>query len=364
MKKKVFIIVPTLGTGGGEKLVIDLATNIDKSKFDVSIVCLFPKKNTIYEKIAMREGINIIYMNKNMGLDIKLIFSLIRLFKTNKPDIVHTHLNVMPYVLPAVITSKVKSRLHTVHSVAEKEAEGISRLIMKCAYKIFKFTPVAICDYVKGTIEEVYKIKSSEISCIYNGINTSLFNRRNLENTKTKREQTHLISVGTLYHVKNHKLIIDAFSEVQKQVPNIKLTILGDGELRNELEQQIKSYGLNNKIQLKGIVENVWDELNNADIYVMASNYEGLPLSILEAMACELPIIATKAGGVVDIVKNEENGLIIDIGNQKQLQDAIIKLCTDDALREGMSKKSKTLSKRYDIKRVSKLYEEIYISKL
>lgn len=361
MKKKVFIVVPTLGTGGGEKLVIDLALNIDRSKFDISIISLFPKKDTIYEKIAKRQNINIIYMNKKLGLDFKLIFRLIKLFKNNKPHIVHTHLNVMPYVLPAVLISKVKSRIHTVHSIADKEADGTLRIIMKWAYKIFNFTPVAICDYVQKTINDVYNIRSSDIPCIYNGINTEIFKKNKINNSN---ETIHLINTGTLYHVKNQKLIIDAFYEVQKHIPNISLTILGDGELRDELETQINNYNLDDKVKLKGIVENVSEELNRSHIYVMSSNYEGLPLSILEAMACGLPIIATKAGGVVDIVKNEENGILIEIGNQNQLEKAIKRLCQDKELRKKMSNNSKEMSKEYDIKVVAKNYQDLYISKL
>lgn len=357
-KKKVFIVVPTLGTGGGEKLVIDLASNIDKSIFDVTVISLFPKRNTIYEKVVEKEKLNIIYMDKNMGFDIKIILNLIKLFKDNKPDIVHTHLNVMPYILPAVVNSNVKSRIHTVHSVADKEAEGILRLVMKIAYKLFGFTPVAICDYVKGTIEDVYKIKNSDIPCIYNGINTTIFNRKN----KTiSNKYIKLINIGTLYHVKNQKLIIDAFAEVQKKIPNIKLTILGEGELRSELEKQIERYRLNDYIQLKGIVENVYEELNDSDIYIMASNYEGLPLSILEAMSCELPIIATKAGGVVDIVNDGENGILIDINNKEQLVTAMIKLIKNYQIREEMSIKSKELSKLYDIKNCTIQYEKLYL---
>ncbi|TAN67481.1 glycosyltransferase [Paraclostridium sordellii 8483] len=363
MKKKVFIIVPTLGTGGGEKLVIDLATNIDKSIFDVSIISLFAPRGTIYEKIVMKENINVIYMNKVVGIDFKLIFKLIKLFKEYRPDIVHTHLNVMPYVLPAVIKSRVKSRIHTVHSVADKEAEGILRLVMKFAYKNFNFTPVAICDYVQETISKVYGIKISEIPCIYNGVNSNIFNKNRYTYKNRNKKYINLINIGTLYHVKNQKLIIDAFSEVQKQIPNIRLTILGDGELRTEIESQINSYNLNNKITLKGVVENVADELNNSDIYIMASNYEGLPLSILEAMSCELPIIATKAGGVIDIVENNENGILVDIGSKQQLEVAMKVLCNNEELRTKMGEKSKSLSQKYDIRKVAKDYEKLYMSK-
>ncbi len=355
-KKKVFIVIPTLGTGGGEKLVVDLATNINKDKFEVNIICLFSKKNTIYESMVKDSKIKVIYMDKKLGPDLRLMINVVKLFKKCKPDIVHTHLNVLPYILPAILISKPQSRLHTIHSVAQEDAKGISRILMKFAFKFFHVKPIAICDYVQATIQDVYKLKKVQIPCIYNAVDTSKFKRNRVKTNGT----INFISTGTLYHVKNHKLIIDAFFEVEKKFSNISLTILGDGELRQELQMQINNYGLEEKINLKGIVRNVANELNSSDIYIMASNYEGLPLSILEAMSCGLPIISTKAGGVVDIVKHGTNGILVDVNNKEQMINAMIKLCTDQQMQLKMGENSYEMSKLYDIKRCAENYEILY----
>lgn len=361
MKKKIFLIVPTLGTGGGEKLVIDLAKNIDKNIFDVNIISLYPKQNTLYEKIIEENNINIIYMNKKLGVDFKIVLDIIKLFKQYKPDIVHTHLYVMPYVLPAVILCNTKSRIHTVHSIAEKEADGLLRLIMNIAYKLFKFKPVGICNYVQESIEDVYKIQKDKIACIYNGIDTNIFKYEEIDDNSNDKS-INIISTGRMQPVKNHKLMIDAFSEVCSVIPNLKLTILGDGELRSEIEQQINIKEISDKVNLKGVVADVASQLKSSDIYIMTSNYEGLPLSILEAMSCGLPIISTKAGGVVDIVNDGENGILVDINNKQQLIEAMIKLIKDEKLRKNMSQKSNEFSKLYDIKNCTKQYEELYLN--
>lgn len=354
--KKIFLVIPTLGTGGGEKLVVDLAKNIDKNKFEVTLICLFSKKDSIYLDLIENNKINLIYMNKKLGFDCKLIYKLIKLFKEEKPDIVHTHLNVMPYTLPAMIFNNIKVRIHTVHSIAEMEAQGVSRIIMKIAYKCFDVIPVAICDYVKNTIIETYKLNENKVCCIYNGIDNEIFykNHKNTDNNTI-----NLINTGTLYYVKNHSLLIDAFAKLHIKFPNIRLTILGDGELREELEKKIKDYQLEKKIVLKGVVKNVAEELNKANIYVMTSIFEGLPLSILEAMACGLPIITTNAGGVIDIVK-EDNGIIVDNNNLTQLVTAITKLLDDEKQRLKMGRKSEFYSRRYTIKNCAQQYELLY----
>ena len=202
MKKKVFIIIPTLGTGGAEKLVIDIAKNIDKSEIDLTIVVLFPKSNTIYEIEAERENLNVIYLNKKLGFDIKVILKLNKLIKRNRPDVVHTHLNTIPYALLGVISTKVKTRIHTVHNIANKDAVGINRLINKIAYKIFKFKPIAISEYIKKTIIDTYSLNEMDIECIYNGIDTNKF--------KSKKEKMHSenIKIISVASFKEKKIMI------------------------------------------------------------------------------------------------------------------------------------------------------------
>ena len=91
------------------------------------------------------------------------------------------------------------------------------------------------------------------------------------------------------------------------------MTIVGEGELRTEIEKLIQEYGIEQYVSMPGQCGDVQRRLNAADIFVQSSDYEGLPISGLEAMACGLPIISTKAGGTVDIVKNDENGFLVDI---------------------------------------------------
>lgn len=357
MRETLFMIIPTLGVGGGEKLLLELARNINRDKFEVIIICFYSKKNTIYEKLAEDSNIEVIYLNKKLGFDFNIIYKLIKIFSQYKPAIVHTHNDVIPYVLSAAIFYRVRIKLHTQHSVANRGSAGISKIIQKLAFKFCGFTPVAICDYVRQTICDEYKIKLNKIPCIYNGVDTKKFipllNERNNEIVK-------LICTGTLYHIKNHKLLINSFANAIKKNPNITLEIIGDGDLKEELEEQIDSLGLKNNVKLLGIVDNVYKYLQSADIFILTSNIEGLPLSILEAMSCALPIITTRAGGVIDIVKNQENGIIVDVGDCKAIENAILRLSFDKELRKEMSSRSLEMSKKYDIRICTAEYEKLY----
>lgn len=359
MRKRVLIVIPTLGIGGGEKLAIDIVLNLNLQKCEVLLLSLFPKMGTVFENIIKENGIKIKYLNKKIGFDPKVIIEFAKLVREYKPHIIHTHLNVVPYVLPATIFYGIKNRFHTVHSVANMESTGFLKKLMKVTYRFFSFTPVAICDFVKTTICEEYGLPDERVPCIYNGVNTEMFNR--IEKKKNIN-YFNFITTGRMQHVKNHKLLINAFSDVAKKHENVILTILGDGELRLDIEKQIKELSLEEKVILKGVVSNVPVELNEADVYIMTSNYEGLPLSVLEAMACGLPIVTTKAGGVIDIVKQDQNGLLIDVGNREQLVKAMSKLIEDVKLRQQFGEVSFNMSKQYDIQVCSKKYENLYLS--
>lgn len=356
---KVFHIIPTLEVGGAEKLLINICKNLDKNKFSVNIVTLYKLHDSFFLEELKRNHINIIELNKKIGFDLNIFFKLYKIFKKYKPDVINTHLYVIPYVFLPAFLGRIKVRVHTVHSIASKEISSkLKRKIIKIAYKYFGFIPIGISDYVKKSILKEYRLKENKVECIYNGIDTSKFS---LNTGYLNNNQIIFINVARLNEAKNQSLLIDAFKLVKEKVQDTKLYIVGDGELRNKIEKKIEELDLKNDVILKGQKENINKELNNASVFVLSSNYEGLPLSVLEAMACGLPIVTTDAGGVIDIVKNNYNGYIVEKNNKNELANAMLKICNNKELMRDMGMKSYGLSKKYDIKKVASEYEKLYL---
>ena len=355
---KVFHIIPTLGVGGAEKLVTDIGLNINKEKFSITIITLYKNENSIFLEDLKKHNINVIELNKRKGPDLSLILKFNKLFKKDKPDVINTHLYVTPYVCIPAILQKVKIKIHTVHNIATKELPWKFRIIMKMIYHFFGFVPIAISDYIKDTIQKEYNLKSNEIECIYNGIDTNKFicNQKYIHN-----DNIVFINVARMSEAKKQILLIEAFKLVNDKYKNTRLHIVGDGKLRKKIEDKIRELGLEEKVILRGIRKNISKELNNASVFVLSSEYEGLPLSVLEAMASGLPIITTDAGGVIDIVKNNINGIIVQKNNIQALADAMIKICENDNCIKKMGNESYLLSKMYDIKKMAKEYENLYI---
>lgn len=354
----VFHIIPTLGVGGAEKLVTDICKNLDKKKFTVNVVTLYKIYDSIFIEELKRKNINIIELNKKVGFDLSIIFKLYKVFKEYKPDVINTHLYVVPYVILPALLRRIKVKVHTVHSIASKEiASKFKRKIMKVAYKYLKFVPIGISDYIKNTILEEYNLKANQVECIYNGIDTSKFV---CNNSCIHDNKIIFVNVARMNEAKNQILLLEAFKLVNEKYKNTELHIVGDGELRENIENKIEELNLKGKVILRGIKKDVACELNNSSVFVLSSNYEGLPLSVLEAMSSGLPIITTDAGGVIDIVENNINGIIVEKKNKKALADAMIKMCKDKNCLQEMGKNSYLLSKKYDIKEIVKQYENLY----
>lgn len=356
-KIKVFHIVPNLAVGGGEKLAVDICTFLDKEVYTCKIISLYKSQNTIYEQIARENNIDIIFLNKKIGVDLKIIVQLIKLLKKENPDILHTHLYVMSYVLPASIFCNIRSVVHTVHSVANKELRKSVRIIMHIAYKVFGVIPVAISNHIKQTVYDEYGIEKEKIRCIYNGVDTLKFQRKKqIENTNI----LEFVHIGRFNTVKNHKLLIESFALALNEINNIKLKLVGDGELRKEIEELVESLKIKDKVTFRGIRKEIPNELKDADIFILTSNWEGIPLSIIEAMASGLSIISTKAGGVADIIEDNKTGLLVNIGDKVGLSKAIIRISKDEKLRQKMAKEALKEAEKYDIRIKVKEYEELY----
>lgn len=352
--KKVLLVIPTLFQGGGEKFVLDLAKGLNKEEYQVKILLYYDKVSSVFENDIIElqaQGVEIIKLNKKVGLDLGMFKRVKRVVKAYKPDIIHAHLDVLLYLLPAFRRKQVK--LHTVHNMAEKEASGGQRLIRKIAFKLFKVKPVAISDTVAESIKKIYKIKNVPVA--YNGVVCNKYS-----GAKILHEGVNIVSVGRLSEVKNYSYMIDCFYEISKNNDNVKLTILGDGPLKETLQLQVKELNIEDKVCFVGAVSNVKDYLLSADIFASSSHYEGLPLSILEAMAAGLPIVANDVGGIKDILKDGVNGYIVQHNAKEEYVEALRKLVSNDREREMFGEKAKTMAIDYDESKTVEKYERLY----
>lgn len=188
--------------------------------------------------------------------------------------------------------------------------------------------------------------KKSEV--IYNPINLGDKAGIALSSKKEKR----IVSVGRLMEQKNQKLLFRAFKTVIDHYPEYQLVLYGEGSVREELELFAKELGIQDNISLPGSVADVHDRIKNAEIFVLSSDYEGMPNALIEAMCLGLPVISTKVSGATDLIKDHENGLLTEVNNQAELETAILELIENPDLSDRLANNAVELNESLELTKI------------
>ena len=356
--QKILVCVPSLATGGAEKFAVDLAIQLNQKGYKVIVVQTRQNIESFLKKALL--NLNIRVEDISGRSYIEMLNKQIEFFKKEKPDIVHANTGSILHIMLACLICKIPKRIYTVHNEAKLlyGKSFIKKGIYKMAFSFFKFTPVAICQTVKETLINDMKINNDRIPVVNNGVDIKRFSPNF---TRCDRgEEIKIISVGTLYWIKNQEMIIRTIANIHNQQKRVSLTLLGDGENRTSIEKLIFDLNAESYIFVPGKKKDVENYLRNSDIYVSASKTEGLPLSILEAMACGLPVVATNAGGTKDIVKNNINGYVVPIDGTREFEQSIIELINNTDRRKKFSKESRKIAEDWSIENCIKGYVTLY----
>lgn len=353
MKKKVAIILSSFGFGGAERMVSRLVSHLNLEEVQAEVICVYgePKHNQM-EQVILDHGVHICYIRKGLGFSVKALWRVYKELQRFSPDVIHTHLSGAIYSSPWIMLHSV-NMLHTVHNMPAREFGKSKRMVMRLLYRTGKAIPVAISDEIRRLMGETYK-KTPPVELVYNPVDVERYSSV----VKKPHDGFTVINVGRLEPQKNHKMLVDAFEIAIQKLPFSNLLIVGDGPLRDVVQNYIISKGLKERITLVGRVENVEDYLAGADVFVLSSDYEGLPLSILEAMAAGLPIVSTDVGGVKDIVTN--NGILTKKGDAAELAQAIVHLGLSKELKEQLGTNSAENVKRFDSDAIASEYITLY----
>lgn len=310
---KIALVINSLKMrGGAEVFVYSLVKELSKnSKDKILLITLFSGIHSSFSDLHSL-NIEIKSCSKKKGIDFKAARKFKEIISEFQPDIINTHLSCIPtYFLAFGLKTKKWKLIHTVHNVAEKESVGLSARINKLFCKKERITFIAISDQIAKSIESMYHTDS--IKTIYNGCN--LFSSSSIP---FENREYDMICVARFYEQKNHIFLLNAFSKMVSINPSLKLILVGDGDLKDQCVQLCKDKKIDHNVIFAGAVDNVVEYLSNSKIFVLTSIFEGNPISILEAMSVGLPIVASKVGGVPDVVINDKNGLLFEVGNESE----------------------------------------------
>ena len=352
---KILQVIPYFCFGGAETMCENLTYALKKQGHEVNVVSLYNEHTPISDRME-QAGVEILYLDKKLGMDVSMVPKLAKIMGRMRPDAVHTHLDVVKYAAMAAKLAGVKTCIHTVHNVAEKEAEGLARKINKVYFNLGLATPVALSPEVQQTISDVYGLPKEKVPVIYNGVDLS---KCLPKESYGAGETFTFVHIGRFNEQKNHKGLLEAFGKVLAVYPNCRLNLLGDGELREEMEHYATELGIREAVNFLGSQSNVYPYLHDADAFLLPSNYEGMPMTIIEAMGTGLPIVGTRVGGVPDMLKDGESGLLTAV-NAVAVAEACEKLVSDEALRVKLGENARRDSVRFSAEFMAEEYAKRY----
>jgi len=353
---KILQVIPYFCFGGAETMCENLTYALKEMGHTVTVVSLYNERTPISRRME-EKGIRILYLDKKLGLDISMVPKLMKIMSREKPDVVHTHLDVIKYATAAAKLSGIRHCVHTVHNVAHEEAEGLLQKIINTVYfRLGWSVPVALSPEVRRTIVSFYGLPESRVPMICNGVN--------LGNCIPKTdyslsEPARLLHIGRFNHQKNHKGLLEAFSRILRRYPDCRLDLLGDGELRPDTEAYAKQLGIAEKIVFHGSQTNVYPYLHDADIFLLPSRFEGMPMTIIEAMGTGLPIAATAVGGVPDMLTDRESAMLVPC-DPKAVADAVMMLLEEEDLRKQLGCAAKERSAQFSAGYMAQAYCAVY----
>ena len=351
---KIIQIMPEFGSAGAEIMCENLCYELKNAGNEVVVVSLFTLHTDITKRLENAK-IKIIYLDKKKGFDWKILFRLRKAIKKEKADIIHTHRYILPYVFLATLGIRVKI-VHTVHNVAQKECGSSLRRINNIIYHVGHVIPVALSQIVKDSISKEYNIVGGKIPVILNGINLKKCVPKDTYEICTPIKVLH---VGRFAEQKNHVGLIDAFELFHMGYQESLLYLIGDGPELNKLQQIVRQKDLQDSIIFVGLTDNVLEYMHNSDVFVLSSLYEGIPMTIIEAMGTGLPIVSTNVGGIPDMIVDKEEGLLVDL-NPQSIAAALKKIIDDKLFREKIGRNAIIKSKEFSSEIMAKKYLNIY----
>ena len=364
MKTRVLQIVPDLVPYGLEKIVASLARLGDRERFEMSVASLYGDTPEGMGQELSAAGVKVFFLDKRRGFDPRMYPRLSQVFRAVRPHVIHSHNYVLRYTLPATLGVPIPAMVHTVHNVADRETDRVGVWLQQRAFRSL-VCPVAIAGEVAASYQRLYRLPRPVL--IPNGIAVEDYAPDPVRRQRYRRELGYspeellFICLARFYPQKNHKTLLEGFAAGPGRLPAARLLLAGDGDLREAAEAQARSLGIADKVRFLGRRDDVAALLGAADAFVLASLWEGNPLSVMEAMAAGLPVVVTSVGGVPELVEHERSGILVPPGDAQALSAGMMRLAADSFLRQSYgASAAKRAKERFDHRVMVRAYERLY----
>jgi len=387
---QILHVVTRLDMGGSAQNTLITALNHDPLLFDVCLIkgstresaMTTEEKRLLHDQLnaAAKKGITIIDLPPlvrriSLWNDLKAFLQIWSLIRRLKPHIVHTHTSKAGVIgRMAAWVSRVPIVIHTPHghvfyghfcSSLSRLFLALERLFARISHHLIALTPAEGKDYLTLNVS-----KPDSISVIHSGVDLSRFQKAKKQRSRKRKDlgiqpDSLVVGfVGWLLPIKGVRFLVEAMAGVVQQHPKSLLLLVGKGEKEKELRKQAENLGLTDNIHFLGWCQDVEEIMTGFDLFVLPSLNEGMGRVLVEAMALGLPIVASSVGGIPDLVKNEQNGLLVPPADAAALARAISDLLEDKGKRKRMGEAGKRMCRAYSAEAMMAQINDLYRSLL
>ncbi|WLI88909.1 TIGR03088 family PEP-CTERM/XrtA system glycosyltransferase [Massilia sp. R2A-15] len=364
-----------LDFGGLETLLVECVNRMPAHKYRHAIVCL--TRYTDFVSKITQPGVEIVALHKPPGLGLATHARLWALLRRMRPQLLHTYnLAAMEYAFTAAMAG-VPIRIHAEHGRDAGDPHGINPkhnfLRRRLAPFIDRYVPVS--DDLRGWLRQVVAIPERKISLITNGVDTERFRPGAGGAAPSPWGPDHFVigTVARVQDIKNHAGLVAAFARLRELLPDqrerLRLSIVGDGPLLPALRAQVAAAGLDDVVWLPGARSDIADLMHSFSLFALPSLAEGTPVSLLEAMASGLPVVASNVGGIPEVIVDGEHGALVAPADTEALAAALARYAGSPALALGHGAAARArIEQRYSMTAMlaayTGLYDELCAAKL
>lgn len=357
-------VIDTTGPGGAETVFIDLASRLPADKY--RSVVLIRGEGWVNDELR-RRGIEPILLPAKGSFNWRFLYRLCRLIRCERVDLVQSHLlgsNVYCSLAGLLTRTPVIATFHGSVDISEHERlKWLKFLIINIAAGAV----VAVTDSLRDDIINRTRLNPDKIKVIYNGIDSAKFRRRhnNALREKYNWSDDDLIigSLGNIRPAKGYDILLRVAALLEKSQRSYRFVVAGQGkgQLYDELLELRKQLGLEGRVKFAGFIDDAATFLSGLDLFLSTSISEGLPLSAIQAMVAELPVIATRCGGYVGLINDNETGLLVEVGDAQEIGNTIEVVMGDSDLRKRLARNANIYAiENFDIGVMVREYRSLY----
>jgi len=366
MNKQIRILhfIETKGPGGAETVYIQVIKGMAERGYKPFPCVTGPG----WVESTLKElGFYPTIISTNRSFDFKFLSSLIQFIKNKRINLIHSHLlgaNLYASLAGIITRKPVVSTFHGIVDIGRNQ--GTLNFLKGKIISFGSSKIVCVSKFLQKKLTSEGWAQKDKMEVIYNGVDLEKFsrNRKNINKCSLGFKETDILIgiIGNIRPTKGHKYFIESAALVRKKFPNVKYLIVGhaSGEDQRKFFTMIESFSLKTTVYFWGFQKDVTNILANLNVFVVPSTSEGFSIATIEAMAMEVPVVATRCGGPEEIITNGKNGLLVTPADSKALANAIIRILSTPELASKFIQEGKKTAQRFSLDAMLSKYDSLY----